>query len=212
MTWSRTRWCLSLLQQLFCVALHLNCTVQWMDFSTSAKTFRLKEVSPWLILPSALCREPGCSNLFSMSLPSPNCRCYAGDMGMKKEPITLNLFKYNPPLNWKDATSSHITCCPKFKAWLIDSDINYNPQQKNCLFGMDGAASWEWLLQATTSPALADPRRFVSRLSLHDAFSVMFHLTVIQSLKYNFLLHGRSLHQDFHSLLFCSKEEYFSLL
>lgn len=154
-----------------------------------------------MILPSALCREPGCSNLFSMSLPSLKCRCYAGDTGMKKRPTTLNLFKYNPLLNWKDATSSHITCSPEFKACLMGSDINYNPQQKNCLFGMDGAASWEWLLQATTSPALADPRHFVLHLSLHDAFLVMFHLTVIQSPRYNFLLHGRSLHQDNISFL-----------
>lgn len=45
MTWNRNRWCLNLLQHLFSVALHLNCTVQWMDLFTSAKNFRMKEVS-----------------------------------------------------------------------------------------------------------------------------------------------------------------------
>lgn len=60
---------------------------------------------------------------------------------MKKERTTLNLFKYNQPLNRKDAMSSHVVCSSDFRAWLMGSYINYNSQQKNCLFSMDEAAS-----------------------------------------------------------------------
>lgn len=45
MNFSCKRWCLSLLQCLFCVALHLSCTVHWIVLLISAKNFRVKEVS-----------------------------------------------------------------------------------------------------------------------------------------------------------------------
>lgn len=42
--------------------------------------------------------------------PIIQCRCHAGDTGMKEAPNNLNPFKYYHSLKSKDAVGSHIGC------------------------------------------------------------------------------------------------------